>query len=88
MSTKLENNMTGAVSTAFANAVYGETPGGLINSSNTVYTLANIPMLLQLFKNGIRLTNGVDYTISGLTITMTVAPTTSTDKLIADYFFD
>ena len=59
-----------------------ETPSGAFNSSNTSYTLAHAPnpaasLLLFLTSTGIRLLQlqGTDYTLSGSTITMTVAPT-------------
>lgn len=56
-----------------------EAPGGSINGSNTAFTLAFTPVFsstVQLFLNGLFLTQGTDYTISGLNITMTVAPVT------------
>lgn len=64
-----------------------ETPTGLINSANVTYTLANTPSpvsSLQLYRNGVLQRRTVDYTISGLTITMTTAPQTG-DSLKAWY---
>jgi hypothetical protein len=49
-----------------------ETPVGLINGSNLVFTLAASPEpgnSLELFRNGLRLSPSVDYTISSNTIT-------------------
>jgi hypothetical protein len=78
---------TGAGITS-ANFVVEEIPSGLLNGSNTIYTLAFTPVSskLKLFLNGIRLRSGAgnDYTISTATITMATAPT-SNDVLIADY---
>lgn len=66
--------------------VDGEVPSGAVNSSNVTYTLANTPVTgsVHLYLNGIRLKATVDYTISGLTITMTTAPTTG-DLILCDY---
>jgi len=63
-----------------------ETPSGLINSSNTVYTLANLPIVGSEcgFKNGLLQDEGDDYTISGATVTFAVAPTTGS-KLVFNY---
>lgn len=68
--------------------VDSETPSGLVNGSNTSFTLSNTPISgsVKLFKNGVRLRAGAgnDYTISGSTITMLTAPQTG-DILVADY---
>lgn len=71
-----------------SNLVIRETPTGLVNGSNTIYTLANTPVAgtEQVFLNGIMLDPGAgnDYTISGATITMLVTPQTN-DKLRVSY---
>lgn len=66
--------------------VRNEVPSGSINSSNTSYTLANTPLTgsLRVYLNGQRLTVTADYTISGTTLTMVIAPTTG-DTLLVDY---
>ena len=48
----------------------GETPGGSIDGSNGAFTLANTPLgtSLMVFRNGVYLTTGGDYTLSGSTI--------------------
>lgn len=52
-----------------------ETPSGTVNGSNTVFTLAATPSAgVLVFKNGLLQIEGTDYTISGATITFTVAP--------------
>jgi len=88
---------TGAISVATVGTDYIipsgivdlETPSGTINGSNTSFTLANTPVTgsVHLYKNGQLLTPTTDYSISGSTITMVVAPisTPTTDKLLADY---
>ena len=65
------------------------TPSGSINDSNTVFTLTASPnpaASLELRLNGIILRSGAgnDFTLSGSTITMAVAPA-SGDTLTASY---
>jgi len=58
--------------TAMFGFVDGETPAGTIDGINTTFTLAAIPnpaSSLQLFRNGLLQRPGVDYTLSGATIT-------------------
>ncbi len=66
------------------NLIVNETPSGLINSSNTAYTIANTPVTgkVTVFLNGLKQKLGVDYTISGTTLTMLFAPTTGDDLSI------
>ncbi|MEP6868676.1 MAG: hypothetical protein ABJA20_09175 [Novosphingobium sp.] len=74
----------------YGRIVMGEAAGGLTNGANVTYTLANTPQngAVALFVNGVRqqLGAGKDFTLSGLTITMTAAPA-ATDVLIADYVY-
>jgi hypothetical protein len=67
-----------------------EVPSGLINGSNTTYTLAHAPANSSLcfFLNGQLLHPGAsyDYTVSSLTVTMNFAPA-SVDNLAANYFY-
>lgn len=58
------------------NTVTGEVPGGAINGSNKVFILAHIPSAgtVVMFLNGLQQTSGTDFTVSGNTVTMTVAP--------------
>lgn len=57
-----------------------ETPNGIVNGSNTAFTLSVAPSpvaSLKLFVNGQLLTSGgVDYTLSGTDITLETAPPT------------
>jgi len=65
-----------------------EVPSGTINGSNTSFTLAFTPQYsgaVQLFLDGLFLTNGTDYTVSGTTITMTTAPAVA-QVLTASYW--
>ncbi len=63
-----------------------ETPAGTINSINVTFTLAHTPVAgsVKLFLRGLRMKRGLDYTISGATITMINVPLTG-DALLADY---
>jgi len=70
--------------------VDNEVPTGLVNSSNTVFTLAHAPSpasSLNLFVQGIHyLAGGVHYTLAGLTITTTAGATPQTsDNIVANY---
>jgi hypothetical protein len=70
---------------SFAN---DEIPSGLVNSSNTAFTLAHTPnpaSSLQLFKNGqLQKPGGADYTLTGAAIAFVIAPQTG-DALEAFY---
>lgn len=74
------NRVTVTVSAgAGLNFAFNETPTGTINGSNTSFTLAHTPSpatSLILTINGQVMTPTEDYTISGNTITMIVAPET------------
>lgn len=66
-----------------------ETPVGLINGANKIYTLSHISLAnsMNLVVNGQIYTEGVDYSISGTTLTMVVALPSqfSTLPFIAQY---
>jgi len=70
------------------NFVDKEVPSGAINGSNTAYTLANTPTSgsEHVYLNGLLQESGAgnDYTISGTSITMAVAPLTG-EKLRVSY---
>jgi uncharacterized protein YoxC len=67
-----------------------ELPSGTINGTNLTFTLAATPSpaaSLTLYKNGVLLTQGVDYALSGATVTFantTVAPQVG-DSLTVSY---
>ena len=63
------NSTVGVSSTSFADV---EVPAGTINGVNAAFTLTYAPnpaASLLLFKNGVFQTAGIDYNLSGLTIT-------------------
>src|SRR5215471_1680589 len=63
-----------------------EVPTGTLNGTNTTFTLSATPATnsLLLFMDGVEQEPGTDYTLSGATITYTVAPL-STDWHLAYY---
>jgi hypothetical protein len=66
----------------------GEVPSGLVNGANLVFILVHTPApsSLHLFLNGVFQTEGIDYTLSGITITFTYAPSTG-DSIYAKYSY-
>ncbi len=65
--------------------VDGETPAGLINGSNTVFTLANTPspaVSLAVYRNGLLQAQTVDYAISGNTITFASGSTPQAGDIV------
>jgi hypothetical protein len=71
-----------------SNFIDKEIPTGLINGTNTTFTLANTPIVgsEHIYRNGLLQESGAgnDYTISGATITYLTAPLTG-DKLRITY---
>lgn len=69
-----------AVNAAIASATPGyeqEAPTGTVNGVNLIFSISSNPSeakAVQLFQGGLMMRQGVDYTISGTTITMTIAP--------------
>ena len=63
-----------------------EAPAGAINGVNNAFTLNYLPYsdTVKLYQNGIRLTAGMDFTLSGQSLTLLTAPTAG-DSLLADY---
>ncbi len=63
----------------------GETPSGTINGTNATFSLANTPSpatSLQLYLNGLLMSQSVDYTISGNTISFLTASIPQTGDLL------
>lgn len=75
----------GGVTPTFVDA---ETPGGTLDGVNSTFTLANIPSgtSLAMFRNGVYLTAGPDYTLTGQTVQfMSNAVPHPADALTASY---
>lgn len=69
--------------------VDGETPAGAVNGSNITFTLANTPSpatSLDLYRNGLVQTIGVDYTVSGNTITFLQVAMPQTGDLLQAFY--
>jgi len=66
-----------------------EVPGGLVDGSNTVFSLANAPSpaaSLHLFRNGILQKLGFDFTLNGSTVTfVSLAVPSQGDTILASY---
>jgi hypothetical protein len=59
-------------STQTINFTENETPAGVVNSSNALFTLESAPSpasSLQLYRNGVLQKSGMDYVLSGKTVT-------------------
>jgi hypothetical protein len=72
----------GGILPAFAE---GETPAGLVNGSNTAFVLNYAPSpasSLQLFRNGLLMKQGSDYSLSGKNITFFLASTPQPGDLL------
>lgn len=78
-----QDTSTGLSNTNFIDK---ETPSGAVNGVNTLFTLANTPVLgsEHVYLNGLLLDAGDDYTISGTVITLTPAPLTG-EKIRVSY---
>jgi hypothetical protein len=76
----------GTVQTGFADA---EVPVGTINGTNLTFTLSGLPSpvtSLEVYRNGLLMHVGVDYTLSGQAITFASASAPLTgDSLLATY---
>jgi len=80
----------GTVSTGgLVGFVDSETPGGTLNGTSASFTLANTPnpaASLEIFRNGLLLNQGNDYTLSGNAITfLSASIPQSGDTLLASY---
>lgn len=69
--------------------VFNETPSGVRDGVNLVFTLASIPHVgsTSVYRNGLREVLGVGYTASGSALTFTTAPLSS-DDLTVDYLME
>lgn len=76
----------GGGGSSFADA---EIPAGVVNGSNTVFTLASSPSpasSLELYRNGLLMRQGTDYQISGNMVTFFLASVPLTGDLLAAYY--
>lgn len=79
---------SGSVSIS-AGFVDGETPSGTLNGSNLAFTLSQSPspaLSLSLYRNGIELRQGVDYSLSTNTVTFIPAAAPQPGDLLAAFY--
>jgi hypothetical protein len=74
------------------NIEFAEVPAGVIDGVNAVFTLTNSPNpagSLQLYKNGVYMTQGTDYNLAGLTITYVAGaiPQAGDAHIASEYFW-
>jgi len=92
--TNLVNGLNATVNTlsaAGSTAVFvdDETPAGAINGVNTAFSLANTPapaMSLTLFRNGLELAQGTDYTLNGSAIAFSATALPHTGDIVLAYY--
>jgi hypothetical protein len=89
--TSLTNTVNGlsGVTPSTISFVVGETPSGTINGSNSGFTLSQTPVpasSLELYRNGLVQTAGVDYTLNGKAITFLTANIPRSGDLLQAYY--
>jgi len=75
-------------SSASGSFIDGEIPGGTLDGSNTTFTLANTPSpasSVTLYRNGLLLQQGADYTVSNNSLTFLASAPQTGDILTASY---
>ena len=69
----------GLTNTCTGQILLAQVPTGTINGVNTVFTLSGTPVMVMVFRGGLFQTpGGVDYTLTGNTITFVTAPIAGT----------
>jgi len=92
--TNLVNGLNATVNTlsaAGSTAVFvdAESPAGALNGANLAFSLANTPApasSLTLFRNGLSLTQGADYTLAGTAITFKSTTVPQTSDILTAYY--
>jgi hypothetical protein len=79
-----------AIPAAQTDTSFDATLAGAVDGTNAIFTLRSTPLAdypVRGYRNGVRLTTGADYTVSGATVTM-LAPQlpAAGDSLVFDYF--
>lgn len=66
--------------------MFEEVPSGVLDGSNQAFQLTHVPMAVQLYVNGIRQKNGVDFTVTSNTINFVAGAIPQVgDIIMADY---
>lgn len=87
--TTLVNGLAAGGGTTNVAFVDAEAPSGTVNGSNTVFTLANTPVsatALDVYVNGLLLSNGVDYSLSGKTLTFGITSIPQSGDTLRVYY--
>ena len=84
-------NLSSMVGNLVASPLFvdGETPSGLVNGTNTTFALAGSPSpvtSLEVYRNGLVQTIGVDYTISGNVVSFLSVATPQTGDILQAYY--
>jgi hypothetical protein len=80
---------TGTSASVNAGFVDNEIPTGAENGTNAIFSLSQAPSpgaSLSLYRNGLMLRQGVDYTLSGNTVSFVVAATPQTGDLLSAFY--
>ncbi len=86
LSAQVNSQSSGVTSALF---VDDETPAGAVNNTNTVFSLANTPASaasLNMYRNGLLQTNGVDYSLSANTVTFANNAIPQSGDTLAAYY--
>lgn len=86
LATQVNTLTSGVTYAVFAD---DETPAGTMNGVNTAFALANTPATagsLKLYRNGVLLANGVDYTLSSNTVTFANNAIPQSGDTLAAYY--
>ena len=82
--TSFIGSSTPGTNAAFVDA---ETPAGTLNGSNTSFSLSKVPLSgLSVFRNGLLQSVGVDYTISGSSISFLPASTPRSTDIVSAFY--
>jgi hypothetical protein len=87
--TNTVNTLSASVANNFSVFIDAEKPAGTPNGTITAFTLANAPSptgSLELFRNGVLQTPGVDYTVSGSSVTFLSGSIPQTSDVLQAYY--
>jgi hypothetical protein len=85
------NSTVNTLSAAGSTAVFvdAQTPAGTINGTNLTFSLANTPApaaSLSLFRNGLVLAQGIDYTLNGSALTFSGTTVPQTGDILQAFY--
>jgi hypothetical protein len=89
LTTQVNSTSGNSTATSAAAFIDGESPAGVINGSNATYTLAGTPSpagSLAVFRNGLLQSSGIDYTLSGSTVTFLSGSIPRATDIVTAYY--